>query len=61
MPGCLVKRYPDSTVVKIGKRITLDEPSALELAAQYNILVPRVYEAREGPPGEGAYIRMGFT
>jgi aminoglycoside phosphotransferase (APT) family kinase protein len=60
MPGCLVKRYPDSTVVKIGRRITLEEPPALELAAQYNILVPRVYEARDGPPGEGAYIRMSF-
>ncbi|KAE9969029.1 hypothetical protein EG327_010781 [Venturia inaequalis] len=60
MPGCLVKRYPDSTVVKIGTRVTLDELAALELAAQCNVPVPRVYEAREGPPGQGSYIRMDF-
>jgi hypothetical protein len=47
MPGCLVTRHPDGTVVKRGSRVKIDKRSALELAAQYGLPVPRVYDAGE--------------
>ncbi|KAF2003873.1 hypothetical protein P154DRAFT_519780 [Amniculicola lignicola CBS 123094] len=39
MPGCLVTKYPDSTVVKRGRRVTLYEARALALAAQLKLPV----------------------
>jgi aminoglycoside phosphotransferase (APT) family kinase protein len=60
MSGLIVTRYPDSTVVKNGRRVNLDERPALELAAKYGLPVPRVYDAKPGPiPGE-AWIQMDF-
>lgn len=52
--------YPDSTVVKIGRRVNLDERPALELAAQLNLPVPHVYEAQHGSLDGEPYIRMDF-
>ncbi|CAI6342013.1 unnamed protein product [Periconia digitata] len=60
MPGCTVTRYPDSTVIKKGRRVTPHERPALELAAQLNLPVPRVHETQvEASPGEHL-IRMDF-
>ncbi|KAF2003693.1 hypothetical protein P154DRAFT_552419 [Amniculicola lignicola CBS 123094] len=60
IPGCLVIRYPDSTVVKKGRRVTLYEGRALELAAQLKLPVLHLHEAqKEGEDGEGL-IRMDF-
>lgn len=58
MSGCLVTRCSDSTVIKQGRRVNLDERPALELAAQYGLPVPRVYDSGESN-GE-AFIRMDF-
>lgn len=60
MPGCLVTRYPDSTIVKTGRRVTLDERPALELAARNRLPVPRVYGAEHGPLDGESSIRMEF-
>jgi aminoglycoside phosphotransferase (APT) family kinase protein len=60
MSGCLVVKYPDSTVVKTGRRVKLDERSALDLAAQLDLPVPRVHEAFTMPDGDVS-IRMDFV
>ncbi|KAF1831239.1 kinase-like protein [Decorospora gaudefroyi] len=59
MSGCLVTRYSDSTVIKTGRAVNVDEQSALELASQYGLPVPRVYDAGEldGKP----FLRMDFV
>jgi aminoglycoside phosphotransferase (APT) family kinase protein len=58
MPGCLVTRQLDGTVIKRGSRVQIDERSALELAAQHGLPVPHVYDAGENN-GE-AFIHMSF-
>jgi aminoglycoside phosphotransferase len=58
MPGCLVTRHSDGTVVKRGSRVKIDERSALELAVQYGLPIPRVYDAGENN-GE-TFIHMEF-
>ncbi|KZF26914.1 kinase-like protein [Xylona heveae TC161] len=60
MSGCIVKKYHDNTVIKKGRRINLDEQSALDLAANLHLPVPRVYEARSDPSDGEASIRMDF-
>jgi aminoglycoside phosphotransferase (APT) family kinase protein len=60
MSGLIVTRYPDSTVVKKGRRVNLDERPALELAAEYGLPVPRVYDAGAGPILGEAWIQMDF-
>jgi aminoglycoside phosphotransferase (APT) family kinase protein len=60
MSGCTVKQYPDNTVVKKGRRVKLDEHSALELAAQLLLPVPHVYEAKKDPIDGENSIRMDF-
>jgi hypothetical protein len=59
MPRCLVTRY-DSTVIKTGRRVSLDKHPALELAARYRLLVPRVYCAEPGPLDRESSIQMEF-
>ncbi|KFY31111.1 hypothetical protein V493_01396 [Pseudogymnoascus sp. VKM F-4281 (FW-2241)] len=52
--GCIVKLYPDDTVVKSGKKVRLEEKEALDLAAELNIPAPKAYEASTGSDGIGS-------
>ena len=58
--GCSVKRYPDNKVIKKGRRITLDEVPALELATQLQLPVPKVYAASKDPKAGECSIQMDF-
>ncbi|KAH7412157.1 kinase-like domain-containing protein [Phaeosphaeria sp. MPI-PUGE-AT-0046c] len=58
MSGCLVTKRADGMVFKRGRRIHHDERPALELAAQYGLPVPRVYDSGE-IDGE-IFIQMDF-
>jgi aminoglycoside phosphotransferase len=58
--ACRVLLYPDSTVIKIGKRVTLDESSAMKVAAELGLPVPRVHEAGTGSVDGEIFIRMDF-
>jgi hypothetical protein len=60
MPGCFVTRYPDSTVIKVGRRVNLDERPALYLAAQHRLPIPRMYDAGQGHSDVEAFIRIDF-
>ncbi|KAF2188828.1 kinase-like protein [Zopfia rhizophila CBS 207.26] len=60
MPGCTVKRHPDNTVTKKGRRINLDEQSALYLATELHLPAPRVHQAQEDSLDGEACIRMDF-
>ncbi|KAF1935871.1 kinase-like protein [Clathrospora elynae] len=57
--GCNVTLLADSTVIKAGRWVTLDEPPALALAAKHGLPVPRLYDVGQVPSGEN-YIRMNF-
>ncbi|KAF1918234.1 kinase-like domain-containing protein [Ampelomyces quisqualis] len=58
---CRILLYPDLTVVKIGRRVTPDEPAALELAAELGLPVPQVHKAGTGSVDGEAYIRMDYV
>jgi aminoglycoside phosphotransferase (APT) family kinase protein len=60
MSGSLVTLLPDSTVIKSGRRITLDERPALKLAERYDLPVPHVYDAYHGPIEGEAAIHTDF-
>ncbi|KAF2684951.1 hypothetical protein K458DRAFT_442677 [Lentithecium fluviatile CBS 122367] len=59
MPGYLIRRFLDDTVVKIGRRVMLDERPTLDLAACLKLPVPHVHES-QSLDGE-AWIRMSFV
>jgi len=58
MPGCLVTRRVGSMAFKQGRRVNIDELLTLELAAQYGLPVPRVYDA--GKSNGKTFIQMDF-
>lgn len=60
MSGCTITRPDDSTVIKKGTRVIMDEEPALRLAKEHGLPVPRVHEAQQSA-GREVSLRMDYV